>query len=113
MNQRFHTGDWVIYRKTKFSSKPGPRAQDIAPARNGDQYSYTIDKYWIVSEVRSDGSLVLLTRRGKQHVLSADVPTLKRANLFQRWWHRGRFEAVAQQPKSDASTEAAVQAAAE
>ena len=94
--QRYYRGDWVVYRKTKYSDQPGPRAQNVNPAQRGDKYAYTVDKFWIVGDVQSDGQLVLRTRTGKQHVLPADDPDLHRA----RWWecllyHR-RFRSIAQ-----------------
>ncbi len=107
MISTYHPGDWVIYRKTKHSPKPGRRAQGVMPARNGDEYTYTVDKFWIVMEVRDDGSLVLKTRRGKQHVLPADLPNLHRTNLLQRWWYRSSFESV-QQNQADSGDYSAV-----
>lgn len=101
------TGDWVIYRKTKFSSRPGPRAQNVLPARHGDAYAYTVDKFWIVSEVRRDGSLLLKTRRGKQHVVPSDDWNLRKANWWERWRFRNRFEAIVDSPDTDANQHAA------
>lgn len=95
--RKFEPGDWVIYRKTKHSEHPGPRAENVSPARHGEGYSYTIDKYWIVREARADGTLLLRTRRGKEHVVTSDDPRLRRANLFQRLFYRSRFEAVSEQ----------------
>lgn len=92
----FQPGDWVVYHKTKWSTDPGPRAQNVQPASGGDQYVYNVDKYWVVSEVRPDGSLVLITRRGKQHVLDSDLPSLRKANWIERFRYRSRFEAVEQ-----------------
>jgi hypothetical protein len=94
MTGTYQPGDWVIYRKTKHSLLPGPRAANVNAARFGDGYSYTVDKFWTVREVRSDGSLLLETRRGKQHSVRPDDPCLRRANLWQRLWYRDRFEAV-------------------
>lgn len=89
----FEVGDWVIYRKTKFSRLPGPRAANVSAAAHGDEYRYTVDKYWVVRDVREDGTLLLQTRRGKQHVVRIDDPCLRRPNLWERLWHRSRFEA--------------------
>jgi hypothetical protein len=36
MRNGMQSGDWVIYRKTKFSTHPGPRAQNVLPAERGD-----------------------------------------------------------------------------
>ena len=57
----YRVGDWVIYKKTKHSSNPGPRADSINPSSGGDSYSYIIEKHWIVKEVQEDGQLVLLS----------------------------------------------------
>ncbi|MEZ5941272.1 MAG: hypothetical protein R3C18_07770 [Planctomycetaceae bacterium] len=102
MKKTFTPGDWVICRKTKHSTHPGPRAQQVAPASNGDQYSYTVDKFWVVTEVRDDGSVVLQTRRGKQHVMPADTPNLHVANFLERWWYGSRFRSVEQATQATA-----------
>ena len=94
---KFEPGDWVVYRKTKHSEQPGPRASNVAPARHGEGYTYTIDKYWVVRDVLPDGQLLIRTRRGKEHVVSPNDPVLRRANLLQRLLHRARFTAIEQQ----------------
>jgi hypothetical protein len=56
----------------KHSRSPGPRAKDIEPARFGDDYSYVVNKYGVVSDVRSD-RVVIAQRRGDQtRLLSSD-----------------------------------------
>lgn len=94
MTRRFAVGDPVIYRKTKHSRHPGPRAKSIYPAERGDDYSYQVDKYWIVAEVGTDGTLRLRTRRGKEHVLNADNPNLRHAHWWERLLLRQRFPAL-------------------
>ncbi|TWT35107.1 hypothetical protein KOR42_52020 [Thalassoglobus neptunius] len=101
--QEFQAGDWVIYHKTKWSSHPGPRARDIKPSPGGDQYAYCIDKFWVVDEVRSDGSIVLITRTGKRHILDSETPTLRRATWFDRLRFRSRFEAVEMMNREDSA----------
>ncbi len=97
MAGEFKTGQWVIYRKSKQSSKPGPRANDVRPTNAGDDYCYTVDKYWIVKSIRENGELVLATRRGKQHTVSAADPNLRPARFWERWLFSKRFESVADQ----------------
>jgi hypothetical protein len=97
-------GDWVVYRKQKRSTAPGPRAEKIYPAPAGDMYSYVVEKYWTVKEVLTDGTMRLQTRRGKEHVISIDDPRLRRP----RWWERlrlaSRFQSVeSPQPPQDPS----------
>ncbi|MCG8648491.1 MAG: hypothetical protein MI861_01580 [Pirellulales bacterium] len=87
-------GDWVIYRKPKRSTAPGPRARNVVPASRGESYSYTVDKYWVVKELLGDDQLLLQTRRGKHHKVSADDPSLRKPHLWERWLLRGRFRAV-------------------
>ena len=84
MSSQFKVGDWVIYRQQKHSTSPGPRAEDIRPARRGEEYTYLVDKFWIVVAVNSDGSILAKTRTGKEHVLDQDDPSLRKA----RWWER-------------------------
>lgn len=90
----YQPGDWVIYRKTKFSTHPGPRAQNVNPASGGEQYSYTVDKFWIVAELLADGELLVQTRRGKSHRVPADDPDLHRARWWERLIYRRRFESI-------------------
>lgn len=92
----FHAGDWVVYRKTKFSTHPGPRAQNVNPAQRGDLYAYTVDKFWVVVDVLSNGQLILQTRRGKEHIIRADDPNLHRARWWERLLYRRRFALVAE-----------------
>lgn len=94
-------GDWVVYCKTKFSPRPGSRARNIQPASHGDEYCYTVDKFWYVAAIGTDGSLTLRTRRGKQHRVAADDPHLRRPSLWERWWYRDRF--TVSTPPSDSS----------
>lgn len=94
MQRQFETGDWVIFRKTKWSRTPGPRAENIAPASRGDLNTYTVDKFWIVKELHDDGTIVVQTRRGKEHIIATDSPCLRKANLLERWRYRSRFLAV-------------------
>jgi hypothetical protein len=81
----------VVFRRAKFTSHPGRRAQGIRPAVNGDDYSYVVEKFWIVSRVLADGKLELQTRRGKTHVIEGDDPNLRHATLWDRLRHRSHF----------------------
>lgn len=82
--REFKPGDWVIYRVSKRSSNPGPRAQRIEPSRSGEGYSYQVDKYWIVQSVEPNARLIIRTRRGKTHELDQADPLLRHA----RWWEK-------------------------
>ncbi|MEZ6123569.1 MAG: hypothetical protein R3C49_10375 [Planctomycetaceae bacterium] len=94
MKKNFQPGDLVIYRKTKHSNHPGPRAANVHPASKGETYSYTVDKFWVVEQILDDGTVVATTRRGKRNFLKPDDPLLKRPNLFQRLLYRGRFASL-------------------
>ncbi|TWU60529.1 hypothetical protein Poly51_08050 [Rubripirellula tenax] len=87
-------GDWVIYRKQKSSTSPGERAIEVRPASGGETYFYMVDKFWIVDEVLSDGTVRLRTRRGKQHTVDANDLRLRTPRWWERWMYRNRFEAV-------------------
>lgn len=97
--RRYRPGDLVIYRKTKHAPVPGPRAASITAAPNGDNYSYNVDKFWIVDRIRDNGDLVLRTRRGKTHTRPPDDPNLRHAGLMTRLLNGWRF------PQSNLSTE--------
>lgn len=91
----YSPGDWVIYRKTKFGRTPGTRARNVSPTRNGDGYTYNVDKLWVVVSVLDGGLLRVITRRGKEHIVSDRDPNLHRATWLERLRYRQRFEEVA------------------
>lgn len=83
----YKPGDCIVYRQTKHSSHPTPRAVEVWPEPKGEFYSYDVLKYWVVSSVQHDGRLVVKTRRGKSRVIQREDPALRRA----RWWERLLF----------------------
>ncbi len=91
MARTFCVGDPVIFRMTKFSTDPGPRAKEVQPARSGETYSYLVDKFWTVGQIATDGTLVLVTRRGKQHRVTPEDLRLRPANWWERWMYAARF----------------------
>ena len=91
MSTRFQPGDLVVYKKQKRSSCPGPRAHHIAPAVQDGKFSYVVDKYWVVAAVRNDDTIVVQTRRGKRHQISATDPNLRRTKWWQRLSNRSRY----------------------
>ena len=91
MRQVFKSGDPVIFRVTKQSTDPGPRALDVHPAPRGETYSYQVDKFWTVSSVDAQGLVLLVTRRGKQRSVSQDDVRLRHARWWERWFHASRF----------------------
>lgn len=99
MGRVFQVGDPVVFRMTKFSTEPGPRAVEVQPARSGETYSYVVDKFWTVGEVAADGTVVLVTRRGKQHRVAMNDLRLRPANLWERWFYRKRFPQTEQLPE--------------
>ena len=80
-----------MYAKQKHSAAPGRRAREVDAAAKGESYSYVVDKFLLVKAVRDDGQVVLMTRRGKEYSVDADDPNLRRASLWQLWWHRHRY----------------------
>jgi hypothetical protein len=87
----YKPGDWVIYTMQKRSRHPGPRARSVHPAEMGDDYGYVVDKFWIVVDSLSDGSVLLKTRRGKAHTVRCDDPLLRKAGWWERWRYKDRF----------------------
>lgn len=102
MRNSYKLGDPVVFSVTKFSTDPGPCADDIHPVPYGETYHYQVDKFWLVGEILEDGQLLLLTRRGKRHTVAPDDPRLRPARWWERWLHRNRFpnldQALAAQP---------------
>jgi hypothetical protein len=84
-------GDGIVYRKQKISTNPCPRAYDIQPAGQGDNYRYFVDKYWTVENVLRDGRIIVRTRTNKHHYLRSDDPNLRKAGLIVRLRFRKRF----------------------
>jgi hypothetical protein len=91
LGRRWKRGTPVIFRKCKHGSTPGPRAHSIHPETRGEGYWYHVDKFWLVVEQRLDGTLIVVTRGGKQHVVSSSDPNLRRANWWEWWRFRDRF----------------------
>jgi len=87
-------GDFLIYRKSKVSPHPGPRARNVHAAERGDDYYYEVDKYWTVADVLDDGRLVAVTRTGKQVYLAPEDENLRKAGWLERFRHRRRFPSV-------------------
>jgi hypothetical protein len=87
-------GDFLIYRKSKASPHPGPRAQNVQPSEKGDDYYYEVDKYWTVADVLDDGRVVAVTRTGKQVFLTPEDENLRKPGWLERVRHRRRFPAV-------------------
>ncbi|MEX0824726.1 MAG: hypothetical protein WD119_01090 [Pirellulaceae bacterium] len=92
--QNLQPGDWVVYRKSKQSRVPGPRAQRITASQKGDNYGYIVDKFWVVDSVFEDGTVSVRTRRGKVHRLAAEDRCLRKATFFERLLHRHRFRDI-------------------
>ena len=91
INSQLQTGDLVIYRERKFGRQPAPHARNIAPSPKGDDYSYTVEKYLVVSEVSDDGTVIVTSASGTQLTISRDHPLLVRATWIQRLLYRSRF----------------------
>lgn len=84
-------GDPVIYRKPKSSPRPGPRARQVYALERGESYHYVVDKFWKVSDVHEDGTVDVVTRRGKTHCLQKDDPNLQKAGFLKYLLFRKKF----------------------
>lgn len=87
----FKPGDLVIYRANKCTPHPGPRAIDVSAAPNGELYTYSVDKFWVVVGTQDPDEVVLKTRRGKQRTIKAATPRLRHASWWERLLYRSRF----------------------
>lgn len=92
--KKYQVGDHVVYHKPKHSTHPGPRAVDLHPAPQGDEYSYIIDKFWTVIALINDHTIEVRTRKGKTHQLNIHDPLLRKAGLLEGWFFRNRFPPV-------------------
>ena len=94
IRSKVDVGDRIVYRKVKFSPLPGPGAYHITPSDKGENYTYLVDKYWVVTDVLDDGSLVAMTRRGKLNFVRPDDPNLRKAKLIDSLFHRNLFPSM-------------------
>ncbi len=94
MAREWEPGDWVVYKKSKRSSSPGPRAKRVVGSHKGESYTYVVDKFWVVESVLPDGQLLLRTAKGKANVVVATDWNLRHASLLQRILWRSRFQAA-------------------
>ncbi len=95
MKNDYKPGDPVIFRVTKQSTDPGPRALDVHPAQSGETYSYQVDKFWTV-RVALEDMVQLVTRRGKQRSVSKRDIRLRHARWWERWLYADRFPKLSQ-----------------
>jgi hypothetical protein len=105
LRRQVKPGDVVVYRKSKHSTRPGPRAKDVYAAQTGDDYSYYVDKFWVVAEVGDGGTLLLKTRLGKAHRVEADDPNLRHVTLWDRIRYGKRFPKLDEIDDKGAPTE--------
>ena len=88
LNQSKHTipcltvGDVIVYKKQKASIHPGMRAYSIKASKQGDLYTYFVDKYWAVADIIGNGQIVAVTRTNKQHYITPGDPNIRKANLI-------------------------------
>ena len=92
MQNQWNPGDWAVYRKSKRSTSPGPRAANVVASQKGESYTYVVDKFWVVDSILSESRILLRTATGKTHEIEASDPSLRRPTLIQRllWRHRFR-----------------------
>lgn len=91
--EELRPGDWVIYKMQKASSSPGPRAKATTASSKGENYTYIVDKFWIVEAVEGD-EFLLRTRKGKQHRINKSDSRLRKPSWFQKLMYSSRFKAV-------------------
>jgi len=95
MQHRYKPGDIVVFQKQKRSTSPGPRARHVAASRQGEEYSYVVDKFWMVVAVDESGKLHLETRRGKKHWVESSNPHLRKPSIWERIALRHKFPPAA------------------
>jgi len=101
----YRPGDRVIYIATKHSAHPGPRAEAVHPEQHGEGYWYDVKKYWLVVDVRPDGLLTIITRRGKERSISASDPRLRPARWWESLFYRDRFPRLTAMPSDGQPTQ--------
>jgi hypothetical protein len=78
------------------NSRPAPaaKARDIDASEHGDLYSFTTDEYWVVMEMRTDGRVLIGTKRGEANLIDACDLKLRHATLWERIRYRSEFIAT-------------------
>lgn len=71
---QFRVGDSIIYHKPKSSVSPGPRARQVYALEHGEHYHYVVDKFWKVTAVNGDGTIEVITVRGKRIACRSTTP---------------------------------------
>ena len=90
----YRRGDYVVFAKDKRSTRPGPRAHDIHPAKRGEGYLYKVEKFWRIQDDEQDGKVTpvtLVTRRGRTHLVDVNDPRLHHASLWHHLRYRHKF----------------------
>ena len=90
----YEVGDLVVYSAQKHSGHPTLNAESVQPEANGEGYRYYVRKYWTVAGISADGSLDIVTRRGKHRRVVANDPLLRRAYWWERLFFADRFPQV-------------------
>lgn len=91
MSSKWKVGDPIILNKSKVSDHPGPRAENVHASAHGEQYSYTVEKFWAVKEVHEDGAITVVTRTGKEHTFDGSDHRLRAPNLLDKLKNKDRF----------------------
>lgn len=91
---KFKKGDWVVYRKQKRGAIPTKRAINIHPFEKGEQYSYQIEKFWVVQDVLPDDKVILCTIKGNKKTVNTKDPGLYKASLLQRFFLRNKYRNI-------------------
>ena len=90
MTREYYVGQPVVFGSSKNRVRAGPQASNASPAERDDA-ACEVDQFWLVDEVCDDGTLVLRTRRGQQHVVEENDSRLRPASWWERIRYRKRF----------------------
>ena len=109
MHNQWNPGDWAVYRKSKRSKSPGPRAANVNASPKGETYTYVVDKFWVVESVLPGDRIRLVTATGKSHVLDADDQSLRHPSFLQKFVWRQRFREAEGSLRSETAAGAAAE----
>jgi hypothetical protein len=102
----YEVGDLVVYSAQKHSGHPTLNAESVEPEANGEGYRYYVRKYWTVVGIAADGSLDVVTRRGKHRRVVSNDPLLRRAYWWERLFFSDRFPQVNDEQNAASSSRA-------
>ena len=86
----FRPGDIVVYSGRMSGPRPGPAAQNIVPSENGESYTWHVEHYARILDVRPNGFLLVRSETDGESIVDSQSVSIRRLNLMQRLFRNPR-----------------------